>query len=109
MARYPGVISMAERIASSGNQPNRRDFVKAGVGLSAAGIAAFAAIEKVQAAQAEPAKQPLVKPGDIVLFQGDSITDAGRNKKISDANSQPALGSGYAWFAASQMLVDAPS
>jgi lysophospholipase L1-like esterase len=44
-----------------------------------------------------------------VLFQGDSITDAGRKRGIADANSEAALGSGYAWLAASQILVDSPA
>jgi acyl-CoA thioesterase-1 len=44
--------------------------------------------------------QPLLKNGDIVLFQGDSITDAGRDRR-----DPQDLGSGYAmliaaWFQA---------
>jgi len=39
--------------------------------------------------------QPLVQDGDLVLFQGDSITDAGRER----ANPEH-LGYGYAQFAA---------
>lgn len=40
--------------------------------------------------------QPLFYDGDIVLFQGDSITDAGRNRE-----DPTHLGSGYALLAAS--------
>ena len=40
--------------------------------------------------------QPLFQDGDIVLFQGDSITDAGRDRTDSEH-----LGYGYALFAAS--------
>jgi lysophospholipase L1-like esterase len=48
-----------------------------------------------------------ISPGDVVLFQGDSITDAGRSREhAQESNSQPALGSGYAWLAASGLLVD---
>lgn len=39
-----------------------------------------------------------------VLFQGDSITDAGRKRDVTEANDQLALGNGYAWFAAAAML-----
>lgn len=40
--------------------------------------------------------QPLLNDGDLILFQGDSITDAGRDR------SEPEnLGSGYAMLAAS--------
>ncbi len=51
----------------------------------------------------------LIAPGDVVLFQGDSITDAGRSRpEASQPNHQPALGSGYAWLAAAQLLTDRP-
>ncbi|MGJ8698249.1 MAG: SGNH/GDSL hydrolase family protein [Verrucomicrobiaceae bacterium] len=51
-----------------------------------------------------------LKKGDLILFQGDSITDAGRNKrKQSDANSPEALGNGYPLFTASGILGSHPS
>lgn len=40
----------------------------------------------------------------VILFQGDSITDAGRNKTIAAENSASALGGGYPLLAASAML-----
>jgi acyl-CoA thioesterase-1 len=40
-------------------------------------------------------KQSIIQQGDIVLFQGDSITDAGRNREKGDD-----LGKGYALMAA---------
>lgn len=47
----------------------------------------------------------LVAAGDTVLFQGDSITDAGRQRKhAAEANDQRALGRGYAWLAAAGLL-----
>jgi lysophospholipase L1-like esterase len=48
---------------------------------------------------------PPVSPGDTILFQGDSITDAGRSREDQGANTQAALGSGYAWLAATGLLV----
>jgi lysophospholipase L1-like esterase len=102
---------MAELNESGGVKSGRREFVRAGLGLGAAGVAAFGAIDKLLAAEetapASP-KQPIVKPGDVVLFQGDSITDAGRKRGIDAPNDEAALGTGYAWLAASQMLVDMP-
>jgi len=48
----------------------------------------------------------LLAKGDVVLFQGDSITDAGRSRKnAGEPNSQDALGKGYAWLAAAGLLV----
>ncbi len=46
---------------------------------------------------------------DRILFQGDSITDAGRSRSKADlANDQAALGSGYAWLAGAGLLVGKP-
>ena len=42
--------------------------------------------------------------GAVVLFQGDSITDAGRLRNIPAANHNGALGSGYAFLATSDLL-----
>jgi len=44
--------------------------------------------------------------GDTVLFQGDSITDAGRNREKSDPNDRAALGGGYPLFLAGDLLAD---
>src|SRR6267143_1335183 len=46
--------------------------------------------------------------GTVVLFQGDSITDAGRNRASADANSAGALGSGYPLLVASAVLAARP-
>ena len=60
--------------------------------------------------QKEP-KLPTIElsSAQTILFQGDSITDAGRNRKQQDANQQYALGKGYAWMAAASILVQNPS
>jgi lysophospholipase L1-like esterase len=79
--------------------------------VSAAGVAALAAAQAAgeEPRGAEPPKGSFIKPGDTILFQGDSITDAGRKREAAaEPNSQPALGNGYAWLAASQLLVDRP-
>jgi lysophospholipase L1-like esterase len=52
--------------------------------------------------------QGLLSAGNTILFQGDSITDAGRDKKNEVANKQQAFGRGYAWMAASQLLISQP-
>jgi lysophospholipase L1-like esterase len=44
-------------------------------------------------------------PRDVtILFQGDSITDCGRDRTITDPNVGEALGVGYAHFAAAGLL-----
>ena len=93
------------------DQPSRRDFVRAGAGLTAASLATLAAVDTLFA-QTNPLHptEPvsMIGPGQTILFQGDSITDAGRKQDDPAANSQPALGNGYAWLAAAQLLVDRP-
>lgn len=46
--------------------------------------------------------------GHRILFQGDSITDAGRDRTRREANDAAALGRGYAYLAASRLLADRP-
>ena len=89
---------------------NRRDFVQSTVGITAASWVALAATSATSVSAAPAGKtMSLIRPGDTILFQGDSITDAGRSRKTADqANQQEPLGQGYAWLAAAAMLVDRP-
>ncbi len=51
----------------------------------------------------------LIATGDVVLFQGDSITDAGRSREHADQmNQQAGFGTGYAWMAAAGLLTARP-
>jgi hypothetical protein len=63
-------------------------------------------------AQTPPAAIPpiaIFQKDSRILFQGDSITDAGRSREEANMpNAQPGLGNGYAWLAASYLLVDRP-
>lgn len=70
----------------------RRDFLAA----SAAVVAA--------ARFASPARAESAMPGRTLLFQGDSITDAGRNRTRIGANDIAALGSGYPLLLAAELL-----
>jgi lysophospholipase L1-like esterase len=47
-----------------------------------------------------------IKANDLILFQGDSITDTDRRREASDINNRAGLGSGYALMAASQLAAD---
>jgi lysophospholipase L1-like esterase len=90
---------------------NRRNFLKtSGAALGAAGLASL-----TRSAQASDAWPPtghnLLRRGDVILFQGDSITDAGRSRdaaKMNAPNNHDGLGNGYAWLAASELLVSHP-
>lgn len=53
------------------------------------------------------ARKSIIKKNSTILFQGDSITDAGRNKrKEGDANNSDALGKGYVYLIAARLLAD---
>ena len=64
-----------------------------------ASLAPVIATKTMGAHHAKNAKASL-KKGGVMLFQGDSITDAGRNKKDPKPNEQKSFGKGYAWMAA---------
>lgn len=82
----------------------RRNFIKkASVGSALA--LGFSQIVTSAYADAKPAKVSLAKD-DVILFQGDSITDAGRNREEKTANNTKALGSGYTLLATSKLLFD---
>jgi lysophospholipase L1-like esterase len=88
---------------------SRRGFLKtSGAALSAAGIAGLTQpLASVAAEHWPPPGRPLIAKDQVILFQGDSITDASRSReKASVPNDQPGLGSGYAWLAAVELLVD---
>ena len=52
--------------------------------------------------------QAAAKKGTVVLFQGDSITDSGRNRTATEANAAGALGSGYPLLVAAAALAARP-
>lgn len=102
---------MPHHEAMNQSQPNRRGFLAHGAGATVAGLATFGGAGALLAQAAPEAKPaaPLIGPNNVVLFQGDSITDAGRSRETAnDPNSASAMGKGYAWMAASQLLVESP-
>src|SRR6266566_4434476 len=78
-------------MANISREMSRRDFVAAAATAAAASHLPLGAVANQAAAN-----------GTVVLFQGDSITDAGRNRASADANSAGALGSGYPLLDASR-------
>ena len=86
---------------------DRRSFFKK---TALAGAGAVLIPEILNAAipeQKETSDVLKVKNGQVILFQGDSITDAGRKRDDEGiANKQSMLGNGYAMFAAAQLLAE---
>lgn len=89
------------------NQASRRRFLRNTSLATVAGLSLPSLVSSAFAA--EPTRKKIkLQQGDVVLFQGDSITDSGRKKDDSNANNPSALGAGYAVMAASDLLYQYP-
>jgi lysophospholipase L1-like esterase len=85
-------------------QSSRRDFLKS-TSLASAGLLTIPQIVSAAfSSEGSKKKRVEINKDDVILFQGDSITDAGRKKDDSTINAAAALGSGYAMIAASDIL-----
>ncbi len=83
---------------------SRRNFLR-NAGLGTAAVAGTPFLSGRVAADLDPRKiTKFFSSGDVILFQGDSITDAGREKKNQLANNARSFGTGYANLAASWLL-----
>ena len=89
---------------------NRRNFFRKAA-VSSVGLASIPGILAASMPSSEKKHRSVLnslKPNDVILFQGDSITDAGRIKERQAPNSTACFGSGYALMAAAKLLnVDA--
>ena len=81
---------------------NRRSFIK----KAAIGSLMAAAIPEILAASMphDKSKRIALATGDVILFQGDSITDSGRNRDDNTYNNAKVLGSGYPLIAGASLL-----
>lgn len=85
---------------------DRRNFLK-----TAALSSAFAlSIPQIVSATTtvKKGKKITLSKDDVILFQGDSITDMGRNRSRKDPNDNSGLGPGYTFIAASELLLKHP-
>lgn len=84
------------------NNNSRRSFLRK---VSLGGLAAVSIPRIISAAMAEE-NVSKIRPGKdfTILFQGDSITDAGRKRDDESYNNPSILGSGYAMLAAGELL-----
>jgi lysophospholipase L1-like esterase len=86
------------------NNNSRRNFLKK---AALTGFAAISIPEILSAAMSEGSVKKLqLSKDNVFLFQGDSITDAGRNKEDNGFNTAKILGTGYAMLAAADLLAE---
>src|SRR5687768_11565783 len=88
-------------MTAENNYP-RRNFLKA-TSLAAACLSIPQIVSAAFASENFSRKIKL-KKDDVILFQGDSITDSGRKKNDKNFNDAAAMGNGYAMIAASELL-----
>jgi lysophospholipase L1-like esterase len=85
----------------------RRQFITRSTAASTAAIAAGATFCQAESARLQPSPIQL-EQGATVLLQGDSITDAARDKSIEEPNNVKALGRGYAQLIGYHLLSKYP-
>lgn len=97
----------------SGYGSSRRKFIRhAGIGVAALGMPAMLSAcgnevrSRDESVAMMRALSDFFSEDDVVLFQGDSITDAGREKEEELPNNARSFGSGYAYIIASRLLRD---
>jgi lysophospholipase L1-like esterase len=85
---------------------NRRNFIK---NVAVGTLASISIPMIVSSALAnEKGKKVALAKNDVVLFQGDSITDWGRNHDKTIANDTSSLGTGYCLLASGLLLQTHP-
>lgn len=85
------------------NTTNRRDFLQRAA-IGSLGLSAIPSILSAASGSKKGSKKITLTQASTILFQGDSITDAGRDKSAVNPNQQNMLGAGYALFAAAELL-----
>ncbi|NQU87922.1 MAG: SGNH/GDSL hydrolase family protein [Mariniphaga sp.] len=82
---------------------SRRNFFKRAI-ISTSAVASIPAIVSSCISSDNKVINDVILKGDVILFQGDSITDAGREKRRELPNNIRSFGAGYAFISASEML-----
>jgi lysophospholipase L1-like esterase len=77
---------------------SRRDALFLGAATAAAAVSS----------PAHALTPPAIAPDSLILFQGDSITDAGRDRQQQVPNNAAGLGRGYPFVLAATVLADHP-
>lgn len=94
---------MSNTKKNHGSQSRRQFFRSAGIG--AAAMAGMPLMANPMSDEVTARKiTEFFSHGEVVLFQGDSITDAGRNKQREMPNEASSFGAGYAHLIAANLL-----
>jgi lysophospholipase L1-like esterase len=89
----------------SSNMTSRRNFMKSFTAATFGGTALL--LSGCNSVSSGHRKKSIIQKESIILFQGDSITDAGRDRsREGNTNDRNALGRGYVYSIATQLLAD---
>jgi lysophospholipase L1-like esterase len=89
------------------NLNSRRDFIKSVTTTAIGGTALAISGCNSGVSSSSNRKNSIIQKNSTILFQGDSITDAGRDRKReANVNDKNALGRGYVYSIATQLLSD---
>jgi lysophospholipase L1-like esterase len=98
----------SSHLVSPHARSSRRTFLRAATTSLAAsfGTTVLTGCQPSRAAAGHARVSPLLSPstGGVILFQGDSITDVGRDRDVAYANHGKALGGGYPALIAGALL-----
>ena len=100
----------SETIAATDSGVDRRQLLKGSLAVGAASALANltpAAVASPRTASESEAGAD--DPARVILFQGDSITDAGRDRKRQGVNDSRSLGRGYPALVAADLLSEHPT
>jgi lysophospholipase L1-like esterase len=89
-------------------QNSRRNFIKTAT-IGTVTTLSIPQIVSAAAGTSASAKRVQLNNNDVILFQGDSITDWGRDHKATAPNTTGMLGTGYTILAASELLMKHPN
>lgn len=84
---------------------NRRNFLKS---ASLGSLLLMASPEMLSASPVDKSKKITLSKDDVILFQGDSITDGGRTRAKLEPNTTAGLGPAYPYLVAAALLNNHP-
>lgn len=88
---------------------SREEFIQSIIGATLASVSGLSYFGESYSKNRKRFNEAVQIPENAtILFQGDSITDSGRNRKEMSPNTAAGLGNGYSFLASSDLLLNYP-
>jgi len=89
---------------------SREEFIQSIIGATLASLSGLTYFSGIATQKSNNLDEVVEIPEEsVVLFQGDSITDAGRSRSHETPNTVSGLGNGYAFLVSSDLLAGYPT